>query len=56
MRKSPMRIKKEVPGGTVFKAATGDWTYKLTGELFYRQVALTSEQEAIDAIAAAQQS
>jgi hypothetical protein len=47
----PMRVKKEVPGGMVFKAATGDWTYKLTGELFWRQVALASEQEAMKAIA-----
>ena len=28
---APRRIKKAVPGGWVFRAATGDWTYRRDG-------------------------
>ena len=47
---APRRIKKAVPGGWVFRAATGDWTYRRDGELFWRQVHLKTEQEAIQAL------
>lgn len=46
----PVRVKRQVPGGWIFRAATGDWTYRLDGELFWRMVALTSEQAALDAL------
>lgn len=45
------RIKERVEGGWVFRAATGDWTYRRDGELFWRQVALPTRQAALDALA-----
>lgn len=44
------RVKESVPGGMIFRSVTGAWTYRLEGELFWRQVSLSSREEAINAI------
>lgn len=48
-----MRIKKNVPGGQIFRAATGDWTFRLDGELFWRAVHFDNEEQVMQALAAA---
>lgn len=44
------RVKKTVEGGEVFRAATGDWTYRLDGERLWRTVHLDSEDAAVQAV------
>lgn len=44
------RRKEIVDGGMVFCAATGDWTFRLTDEIFWRDVHYDSRHEALDAL------
>lgn len=44
------RVKKQVDGGRIFRAATGDWTFALNGERFWRQVHFKTEAEVMQAL------